>query len=63
MKVRDILRLCFVLTAVVSLTSGIGCSGTPPEGNLPPEKPATAEDLKKADDQLKEAMKNMGKPK
>ena len=63
MKVRDILRSCFVLPAVISLTTGFGCGGTPPEGNLPPEKPATAEELKAAEDQMKEAMKNMGKPK
>lgn len=60
MTVRGILRLWFVSMAVASVS--LGCGGTPPEGNLPPQKPASEEELKKADQQLKDAMKNMGKP-
>jgi hypothetical protein len=39
-----------------------GCGGASTEGNLPPAKPATQEEVKAAQADLDEQMKNMGAP-
>jgi|GEM_PF-4633248 len=63
MMTRRYFHSLLVAHAACCLTFVSGCGGSRPEGDLPPEKPATEEELKKADEEMKEAMKNMGRPK
>lgn len=61
MNVSHLIRRSFVLVALLAVASGPGCGSSGSVGDLPPEKPATQEDVQKSLDQIKQNMGGMKK--